>query len=91
LRKGVKFHDGVEFTADDVVFTYEAYTDPSTPTPYGSIFGPVESVEAVDPYTVRVTYSEPFAPALESWGVGMMPRHLLEGENIGESKYNRAP
>jgi len=91
LRKGVRWHDGEEFTSDDVVFTYDTFTDPNIPTPYGSIFGPVEKVEAVGRYTVRVTYSEPFAPALESWGVGMMPRHILAGEDLSGEKHNRNP
>lgn len=91
LRRGVKWHDGEEFTSGDVVFTYDTFTDPQVPTPYGSIFGPVERVEALGRYTVRVTYSEPFAPALESWGVGMMPRHILDGEDISGEKHNRSP
>lgn len=89
LRKGVKWHDNKEFTADDVVFTYETYTDPKLPTPYGQIFGPVNSVEALDNYTVRVRYNEPFAPALESWGAGIMPRHHLEDKELDQEKYFR--
>jgi len=89
LRRGVKWHDGVEFTADDVVFTYETFTDPKLPTPYGQIFGPVNSVTALDDYTVRVKYDQPFAPAIESWGAGMMPRHNLEGKELDQEEYFR--
>jgi peptide/nickel transport system substrate-binding protein len=91
LRKGVKWHDGEEFTSDDVIFTYNTVTDPNVPTPYGSEYGPVKDVEAVDKYTVRVTYSEPFAPAIESWGMGILPKHVLEGKDITEEKYTRKP
>jgi peptide/nickel transport system substrate-binding protein len=91
LRKNVRWHDGVEFTADDVIFTYKTVTDPKIPTPYGSIYGPVEYVEAIDKYTVRVRYKEPFAPALESWGMGIIPKHILEGKDITSEEFNRKP
>ena len=82
LRKGVLWHDGIEFTADDVVFTYSTAIDPKVPTPYSSNYGPVQKVEALDRYTVRVTYSEPYAPAIESWGMGILPKHILKGNDI---------
>ena len=91
LRKGVKWHDGAELTSDDVVFTYLTVTNPKVPTPYGSNYGPVEKVEAVDKHTVKVTYKEPYAPALESWGMGIIPRHILEGKDITAEGFNRSP
>jgi len=91
LRRGVQWHDGTEFTSADVLFTYETVTDPKTPTPYGSNYGPVKSVIATDRYTVRVVYNEPYAPALESWGMGIIPKRLLEGKDIGTSELNRQP
>lgn len=91
IRKDVKWHDGHEFTADDVIFTYNTVTDPKVPTAYGSNYGPVDKVTAVDKYTVKVTYKEPYAPALESWGMGIIPRHILEGKDITEERYNRNP
>lgn len=91
LRKGVKWHDGADFTSEDVVFTYETVTSPDVPTPYGSNYGPVKSVRAPDPHTVVVSYSEPYAPALESWGMGILPKHVLKGKDIAGEKYNREP
>ncbi|MBI5212197.1 MAG: peptide-binding protein [Nitrospirae bacterium] len=91
LRKGVKWHDGAEFTSDDVIFTYQTVTNPNIPTPYSSIYGPVQKVEAIDRYTVRVAYKEPYAPALESWGMGIVPKHALEGKDLKSPEINRNP
>jgi len=78
LRKNVKWHDGKPFTAEDVVFTYEAMVDPKTPNPYRSDFDEVEGVKALDPYTIRVRYRQPYGPALRSWAQTVLPKHLLE-------------
>ncbi len=91
LREGVLWHDGVEFTADDVVFTYNTVIDPRIPTPYSSNFGPLRKVETLDRYTVRAFYNEPYAPALESWGMGIIPKHILDGKDITNEYYSRNP
>lgn len=91
LRKGVLWHDGIEFTADDVIFTYDTVINPKVPTPYSSNYGPVLSVEKMDRYMVKVVYKEPYAPALESWGMGIIPKHILEGKDISAEYYNRNP
>jgi peptide/nickel transport system substrate-binding protein len=91
LRKGVKWHDGQPFTAHDVLFTYLVTIDPKTPTAYAEDFKQVKKAEAPDPFTFRVTYSKPFAPALESWGVAILPAHLLEGKDITKSELARKP
>jgi peptide/nickel transport system substrate-binding protein len=91
LRKGVKWHDGVEFTAEDVLFTYRAVINPKVPTPYSSNYGPVDKVDILDKYTVRVLYKEPYAPALESWGMGIIPKHILDGKDITSEYYSRNP
>ncbi len=91
LRSGVKWHDGEPFTADDVLFTYQKLIDPNVATPYGADYEIVEKAEVLDPLTFRVTYKEPFAPALESWSMGIIPRHLLEGKDINTDEFNRSP
>lgn len=91
LRKDVKWHDGAPFTARDVAFTYRKLIDPSVRTPYSSDFERVKSLETIDDYTVRVTYKEPFAPALMSWGMWMMPEHLLKDEDLNKTKFARNP
>jgi peptide/nickel transport system substrate-binding protein len=91
LRKGVKWHDGTEFTVRDVLYTYRVTIDPKTPTAYADAFKQVRRVESPDSYTFKVTYDKPFAPALESWGMAILPAHLLEGKDITRSELARHP
>jgi len=91
LREGVKWHDGEEFTAEDVLFTYEKLIDEKVATPYSGDFLLVKKAEVLDKYTFRVSYKEPFAPALISWGMGIIPKHLLEKEDLNTTKFNREP
>ncbi|MFA7061018.1 MAG: peptide-binding protein [Pedobacter sp.] len=91
LRKGVKWHDGVPFTSRDVLYTYRIVIDPKTPTAYAEDFKQVKSISTPDAYTVTVTYATPFAPALASWGTGILPAHLLEGHDITRSPLARKP
>ena len=82
LRRGVRWHDGAPFTARDVLYTYRVTIDPKTPTAYAEDFKQVKRISAPDDYTVRVVYGVPFAPALASWGMNILPAHLLEGQDI---------
>ncbi len=78
LRKNVKWQDGEPFTADDVLWTYKIMVDPKTPTAYAGDFLMVKEVRKIDDYTVDVIYKEPFSPALSSWGLSILPSHILK-------------
>lgn len=96
LRKGVKWHDGEEVTTEDVDFTYRYMIDPKTPTAYAESFRQVRRAEVVDRYTYRVTYDKPYAPGLLSWGIWILPRHILEpawkaGVDLRTTQQNRRP
>jgi peptide/nickel transport system substrate-binding protein len=60
LRHGVRFHDGRELTADDVVYTFSSFLDPAFVSPRKGAYRMLDRVEAVDPYTVRFRLKEPF-------------------------------
>ncbi len=91
LRKNVRWHDGVPFTAEDVKFTYERLIDPNVKTPFGADYLLVEKFDILDPHTFRVFYKEPFSPALESWGMGIVPKHIFEKGDFNSNPANRAP
>ena len=65
LRKGVKFHSGNPFTADDVKWNIERIMAPATNATRAKEFEVVEAVSVVDPSTVRITLKQPAAPFLE--------------------------
>ena len=91
LQKGVRWHDGHHFSAEDVKFTYEKLIDPKVPTPYSGDFKKVKNLEILDNYTVKITYREPFSPGLASWGMAIMPKHILEEEDLFTSVFSRNP
>jgi len=64
LRRGVKFHDGTDFNADIVKWNFDRMRDPALASPRRSEIAPVKDVKVVDPYTVEITLSAPFAPFL---------------------------
>jgi peptide/nickel transport system substrate-binding protein len=60
LRQGVRFHDGHELTAADVVHTFASLIDPAFISARKGAYVLLQRVEAVDPYTVKFTLKEPF-------------------------------
>jgi peptide/nickel transport system substrate-binding protein len=91
LRKDVFWQDGVRFSAQDVEFTYKKMIDPAVRTPYGGDFERVKALEVLDDHTVKVTYKEPFVPGLASWGMSMIPKHILEKEDLNTTGFSRKP
>jgi len=91
LRKNVRWHDGRPFTARDVKFTYEKLIDTSVPTPYSGDFKKIKTLEIIDDHTIKVVYREVFSPGLSSWGMPIMPEHLLKGEDLLTTGFSRNP
>jgi ABC-type transport system substrate-binding protein len=77
LRPGVRFHDGHLFDAYDVKFTYESIMNPKNLSPRIADYEPVKSVTVMDPLTVKIVYKRLYSPAMGTWGMGILPEHLL--------------
>ncbi len=89
LRPNVKFHDGHVFDAEDVKFTYEAVMNQRNLSPRESDYRPIKTVEVIDPLTVRIVYKELYSPALSTWGMGILPAHLLNSEALRDEARRR--
>jgi peptide/nickel transport system substrate-binding protein len=59
LRQGVRFHNGHELTSKDVVYTYSSILDAKTNSPMRGGFRMLDTVSAIDPYTVQFVLKEP--------------------------------
>jgi peptide/nickel transport system substrate-binding protein len=88
LKKGVTWHDGKPFTADDCLFTAEFAADPATASVSIATYKDIK-VEKVDSHTLKVTFSKP-TPFWADPFVGVrgmiIPRHLFEAFKGGKSR-----
>jgi len=81
LRQGVKFHNGCDFVADDVVYNYNRIMDEATGSPSSSDFVNVTSVEAPDAATAVFTLSAAdasFLAKMMSNSFYIVPREVVE-------------
>jgi peptide/nickel transport system substrate-binding protein len=89
LKRGVAWHDGRPFTADDVIFTWQYASDPaSATTSTGSYLG-IDRVDRVDDYTVKLVFKRPtpfWADAFCSAAGFVLPRHVFEPYKGGKSR-----
>ncbi|MCL4834182.1 MAG: ABC transporter substrate-binding protein [Caldilineaceae bacterium] len=91
LHEGVKFHDGSDFSAEDVKYTYDFYRNPDNGMSIAGNFTGVDSVETPDKYTVVVNMSDVNAASLTTgWGGTPIVQSKYHAE-VGEDKYRTAP
>jgi ABC-type transport system substrate-binding protein len=70
LRTGVKFHDGADFTADDVKFSIDRAMAADSTNAQKALFDGITAVNVVDPATVTITLSRPVGSLLYNFGWG---------------------
>ncbi len=94
IKKTVKWHDGHPLTAHDVKFTFDKILDKNTNTVRRSNFildGEPITFFLIDDYTIKVVLPKPFAPFLNRMAMGILPKHILNDQDINKSSFNRSP
>jgi peptide/nickel transport system substrate-binding protein len=89
LKKGVQWHDGKPFTADDVVFNWEYAADPATAAVTIGQYADIKSIDKLDSHTVKITFKSPTpfwsAPFCGPTGQ-IIPKHVFEGFKGAKSR-----
>jgi peptide/nickel transport system substrate-binding protein len=88
LKKGVQWHDGKPFTADDVVFNWEYAADPATAAVTTGAYADIDKVEKLNEHSVKVVYKQPTPYWYEAFCQTRMiiPKHLFEAYKGGKSR-----
>lgn len=93
LLSGIKWQDGEDFTADDVLFTYDVVRDDKwlSVFPVSSEYKNIEDITILDPSTVKFTLKESIVPYLERFALPILPKHLLEGQDLTTTEFWQKP
>ncbi|MCL1890106.1 MAG: peptide-binding protein [Desulfovibrionaceae bacterium] len=91
LRRDLRWLDGHPLDVDDVEFTYRLMIHPDTPTAYAGDYLRVKEFRRLDRWNFEVLYDRPYARALVSWMIDILPKHALEGEDLRSTPLRRRP
>ncbi|HWV22954.1 MAG TPA: ABC transporter substrate-binding protein [Thermomicrobiales bacterium] len=90
LREGVTFHDGSEFNADSVKYTFERLAEVGAKNPNFEMAGAI-TVEVVDPYNVKLVFEEPNAAFFNAFTGGYGGMLAPEATEAAGDQYGREP
>jgi peptide/nickel transport system substrate-binding protein len=96
LRRGVRWSDGVPFSADDVVFTTKLILDPASPVGDTDGWNLITKIDEPDNATVVYHLRSPYASFATKFffgaGISILPEHLLRGvRDLKNASYNASP
>jgi peptide/nickel transport system substrate-binding protein len=89
LKRGLTWHDGRPFTADDVIFTWQYAADPATAATSAGSYQGIDRIDRIDDHTVKVVFKQPtpyWADAFCSAAGMVLPRHVFEPFRGGSSR-----
>ena len=89
LKRGVTWHDGRPFTADDVIFTWQYASDQASATTSAGSYLGIERASRIDDHTVKLTFKRPtpfWADAFCNAAGFVLPRHVFEPYRGGKSR-----
>jgi len=89
LKRGVTWHDGRPFTADDVIFTWQYAAEVATAATSAGSYQGIDRIERIDDYTVKLAFKRPtpyWADAFCSAAGMVLPRHVFESFRGGKSR-----
>ncbi|KNF09473.1 oligopeptide ABC transport system substrate binding protein AppA [Gottschalkia purinilytica] len=103
LRENVKWHDGTDFTSEDVKFTIDTLKYGSTSSKYSELIPDlystngvaniqkISSIEVHDIYNITINFSETFSDVLETLTFPIVPKHRFTGGgDVSQGSYDRA-
>jgi len=91
LRRHVYFHDGIECTAQDVKFTYEAIREPSNQSTWRTATELVREWRVIDPYTIQAILSQPMPDFIFKLLREILPKRLYEHTHMLDNIHNYLP
>lgn len=91
LEEDVKWHDGEDFTAEDVKFTIEAIQNSDNGSENAPNYEDVEEIKIIDENTIAFQLTAPNTAFLNYMTMAILPEHLLVGEDMQKSSFFRNP